>query len=304
MECTVSRRQTVPRRGAKEAMNFGTTQKGAGFTLIELLVVIAIIAILAALLLPALASAKQNALVTNCMNEKKQLLTAWIMYAGEYNDHLADNHDYDDFGEYTPNTMVPCWVEGKMDWNTTSDNTNVLYFTDPRVSLLGPYIANSTKIFWCPADTFLSSAQRPLGWPNRCRSVCMDGAVGPGPKYTGFSWSSQYFVNIDKMSQFYSPGLADTWVFMDEHPDSIDDAQLYVDVSAPAIGMGNGEFTELPASYHNKSCGIGFADGHAECHHWMDSQTTPSVKYSSQDRVTVTADKDLIWLAMHTPHNQ
>jgi prepilin-type processing-associated H-X9-DG protein len=89
---------------------------------------------------------------------------------------------------------------------------------------------------------------------------------------------------------------------MDEHPDSIDDAQLYADVSAPALSTGNGEFTELPASYHNNACGISFADGHAECHHWMNSQTTPPVTYISKDRVNVTSDTDLIWLAQHTPN--
>jgi prepilin-type N-terminal cleavage/methylation domain-containing protein/prepilin-type processing-associated H-X9-DG protein len=283
-------------------MNLPKASTQSGFTLIELLVVIAIIAILAAMLLPVLAHAKQDALVTNCMNNKKQLATAWIIYAGDNNDNLADNHDYDDYGEYTPGTMTPCWIEGKLDWSNSPDNTNSLYFTDPRVSLLGANFGKAVTILWCPADVFVGPEQRPLGWQNRCRSVCMNGAVGPGPKYTGFSWSTEYFVNISKMSQFFNPGIANTWVFMDEHPDSIDDAQLYADVSAPALSTGNGEFTELPASYHNNACGISFADGHAECHHWMNSQTTPPVTYISKDRVNVTSDTDLIWLAQHTPN--
>jgi prepilin-type N-terminal cleavage/methylation domain-containing protein/prepilin-type processing-associated H-X9-DG protein len=292
-------------------MNLRTTEKRDGFTLIELLVVIAIIAILAALLLPALASAKQNALVTNCMSEKKQLVIAWIMYAGDNGDNLAANCDYHDDGPYVPGTTTPSWLEGWLDWSNASDNTNWMYFTDPRASLLGSYVAKQTKIFWCPADNFLSSQQRSLGWPNRCRSVTMNGAVGTGPKYTGFSWSSQYFVNVQKMNQFFNPGAADCWVFMDEQPDSLDDGLLYVDVGPQALSQGLGQFTEFPASYHNHACGISFADGHAECHKWQDSaQTCIPVTYSAHQnglnqQVTVASpDRDLEWLAMHTPHSQ
>jgi prepilin-type N-terminal cleavage/methylation domain-containing protein/prepilin-type processing-associated H-X9-DG protein len=283
-----------------------------GFTLIELLVVIAIIAILAAMLLPALTHAKQSALVTACMSNKKQLNVAWIMYAGENRDTLADNHDYSStspgIGPYEPGTLTPTWCEGVLDWSAgvNNDNTNTLYLTDNRASLLGPYVAGSTAIFWCPADTFLSTSQRALGWAHRSRSVCMNGAVGPGPKYTGFTWSADYFVSVSKTGDFVHPGAANTWVFMDEHPDSIDDAQLYADVEPSALATGSGEFTELPASYHNNACGIAFADGHAETHKWLNSQTTVPVTYQAHDiplnqRVPVINDPDLTWLAQKTP---
>jgi prepilin-type processing-associated H-X9-DG protein len=134
----------------------------------------------------------------------------------------------------------------------------------------------------------------------------MNGAVGPGQKYTGFSWSSQYFVNISKLSQFVHPGTADTWVFMDEQPDSLDDAQLYADVSATALDTGTGQFTEFPAAYHNNACGIAFADGHAETHKWLNPQTIIPVTYQAHvagvnQQVNVTADQDLSWLALKTP---
>ena len=283
-------------------MNLSKTSASKAFTLIELLVVIAIIAILAALLLPALASAKQNALVINCMNNKKQLLTAWFMYAGEDNDVLADNHDYDDFNEYEAGTTTPAWIEGKMDWSSAPANTNTLYFTDPRTSLLGPNIANSVKVFWCPADRFLGPQQRPLGWQNRCRSVCMSGYTGPGQKWSFGGWTETN--NVNKLAQFGNPGPASSWVFMDEHPDSIDDAQLYVNPSDANPATSTGTFTELPASYHNNSCGIAFADGHSECHHWMEKSTCPPVTYQTVHEVNVgTTSRDLIWLAQRTPHN-
>src|SRR5436309_4241532 len=65
----------------------------AGFTLIEMLVVVAIIAILAALLLPALAKAKCKAHGIYCLNNQKQLVLAWVMYADDNQDKLVPNHD-------------------------------------------------------------------------------------------------------------------------------------------------------------------------------------------------------------------
>jgi prepilin-type N-terminal cleavage/methylation domain-containing protein/prepilin-type processing-associated H-X9-DG protein len=289
------------------------TSRNSAFTLIELLVVIAIIAILAAMLLPVLAHAKSSAIVTKDMSNKKQMLVAWTMYAGENGDTLADNHDYSTTGGsgiWTPNSMTPAWAEGVLDWTTASQNTNLLYLNNQELSLLGPYVGNMMQIYWCPADTFVSSEQRALGWANRCRSITMNGAVGPGPKYTNFSWSAEYFVNVSKMSQFIHPGAANAWVFMDEHPDSIDDTQLYVDVGLSALTQGTGQFTEFPAAYHNNACGIAFADGHAETHKWVNNQTMPPIVTDPESaaheagvyqQVNVTSDPDLQWLAQRTP---
>ena len=183
-------------------------------------------------------------------------------------------------------------------------------------ALLGSYVANTLKIFVCPADNKLTSAQRGKGWDHRMRTCAMNGAVGDGSKWYGFKpdgkpnggrsgiWST--FYNATKLTAMHSPGPSDCFVMLDENPQSDDDATFFI---APSLANGSGtSFNELPGALHGNACGIVYADGHSDVHVWRGSATTQPFDPNYSSYLTAPANdsaskNDLTWLALHTPAN-
>ena len=273
-------------------MKFPPATQRTGFTLIELLVVIAIIAILAAMLLPALAKAKGKAEAISCMSNTKQLMLGWLMFSTDNEERLIPN------GVTTVPGMGSRWVDGGMDWTTASDNTNTFKLIDAQQSVIANYV-KSTGVWKCPSDKFNSPAQRTAGMSPRVRSVSMNAALGGNPQIDNQIVGRIYFA-ARKQSDLLKPGPAMTWVTLDEHPDSINDAVFHL---VEGRLKTTAEWRDLPASYHyGGGANLSFADGHSEIKKWRDSRTKQPIKFVDWPSTPVRDSEDYVWMNDRVPY--
>ncbi|HET7623730.1 MAG TPA: prepilin-type N-terminal cleavage/methylation domain-containing protein [Verrucomicrobiae bacterium] len=257
------------------------------FTLIELLVVIAIIAILAAMLLPALSKAKAKAQGIACVNNLKQLTLGWIMFADDNNDMIAPNGEIHNQPTSStdpslqPGGLNAQWCPGLMNSASAWDISFI------QVGLIYPYV-NSVAVYKCPADHSVFPLGTSYGKP-RVRSMSMNCWLNPiqswnfSKNYTGSTALRVY----KKQSDLTMPGASQTFVFIDENPYTLDDGYFVCDPNEPKT------WVNTPASYHNGAGGLSFADGHAEIKSWKD-HTVLTTRNSDAD--TVANSPDLLWL--------
>jgi prepilin-type N-terminal cleavage/methylation domain-containing protein/prepilin-type processing-associated H-X9-DG protein len=292
-----------------------TSSSSRGFTLIELLVVIAIIAILAAMLLPALGKAKQKTQGVYCMNNGKQMMVAIQMYGSDNKDLLPPNPDD---GNTVPGHN---WCPGQAGLGGQEEyNTDIL--KDQSRNLLAVYLSKNVAVYRCPADPrkpgkYVGTDVNLKGsMVQTARSVSMNQAVGTvcatfraSGSGHGANQPPVYPVNgpwldnnhghkantpwhtYGKLSNVSSPGPAMIWVTLDENVVGLNDAGF-------AVGMVNAEWIDFPGYYHGNAAGFSFLDGHSEIHHWSDGRTI--IRTASRTAVSNPLSRDWVWIKDHT----
>jgi prepilin-type N-terminal cleavage/methylation domain-containing protein/prepilin-type processing-associated H-X9-DG protein len=282
---------------------FRRRPKHDGFTLIELLVVIAIIAILAGMLLPALAKAKTKAQGITCMNNGKQMMLATRLYTGDYNELMPPNED--DSGAPAGHS----WIVGHA--RNLPFATNTAMFANPAQNVLAKYSGGNYQMYKCPADpaTVMAGGKRTrtvrsFAMSQAVGTVCRSfpgGHAGPPVMTTHGPWldgnhghtRGRTYRTFGKESEFVNP--SETWVYIDEHHESINDAGF----GHPGPMPGSAQrWVDFPGTYHNGAGGLAFADGHSEVHKWK------SLKYPKTglpaNTVTPAMKTDWEWMAKMT----
>jgi prepilin-type N-terminal cleavage/methylation domain-containing protein/prepilin-type processing-associated H-X9-DG protein len=299
--------------GEPSASEFSGDDSLRAFTLIELLVVIAILAILAALLLPAMNKSKQKAQGVVCMSNGKQLFLALSLYAEDNSEWLPPN----EHGEFDVGTRV--WLMGDL---RTSDATNINFLMDPYYSSLSRYIGKQYRLFKCPGDRNTWRDPGGTPWP-RVRTYALNFAIGTKaaslvavngedlnwPHGRNSSTGGPYRT-YGRFRDMVNPSPANLFVFTEQ-----DVIEFSLDEKGPGtintacfkVGMNLPVFVQSwPANYHNLAGMFTFADGHAEVHKWRDARTykyrvSPSFNVDPGGTWESNPDNpDFLWMMQRT----
>ncbi|HUL51254.1 MAG TPA: hypothetical protein VLU94_01585 [Candidatus Nitrosotalea sp.] len=263
----------------------GRRETAVGFTSTDLLLTLGALALLALLQLPAFAYNREDSHRAVCAENLRRLTLSWLMYADDNGGRLAPNFSSG------LTSLTNNWVAGILDYSIRSDNTNPATITQAR---LYPY-NQATEIYRCPAD--LSAVQGQL----RIRSYSMNGWLGTGA--SGWNVMPSSFQIPTRLDSVRQPDR--TFVFIEEHPDSINDGLFVMDM----LNTGTkARIIDFPAAYHYVGANLGFGDGSVQYREWLDARTTPPMRFGSGPGlvldVSSAGNPDIQWLQDRTTYRK
>jgi hypothetical protein len=246
--------------------------------LIELLAVLAVTTLLAMTLAAGMARTKPAGQSLRCLNNLRELTRAWSMYAVEHNDRVVNNFGVTEQASEITSGRFGNWINNIMVWTAGSEVFSQSVTNGAWVSKgpLGSYTAGQVGPFKCSSDAYLSPMQVRAGFKQRNRSYSMSAMFGRfsnGIDETlyGRNWGMPQFRQYLRTSQVPKP--AKTWLFVEEHADSINDGYFI-------NSDFNTAWADIPASYHNGACGFAFSDGHAELRQWLSVTSKYPVRFN------------------------
>jgi prepilin-type processing-associated H-X9-DG protein len=278
----------------------GALSPQRAFTLVKLLVLVCVVAFGFALLSSSLARTQPASKTFQCLNNHRQLVNAWRVYSADYGDRVANNFGVAETENALNSAQFDNWVNNIMSWGASLSvfdrgNTNIAWVTN---GVMGKYPEAPVSAYRCPADTYLSAPQVKTGYPYRIRSVSMNSVLGrfsTGTDSTaqGINWAMPQYSQYLKSTQISKP--TKTWVFIEEHPDSINDGYYLNTTTASS-------WQDIPGSLHNGGCTFSFADGHAELRKWLSSASQYPVKfiYPAQRPFDAQGRLDFAWYLERT----
>jgi len=271
------------------------------FTLIELLAVLAVLTLLGSMLATGLARTRPYSASAQCLNSLRQLTQAWRQYSEDHNELLltygAPSATWTQFGRTN-------WVQGNLSFYNNPGNwdPHIYIYTSPMFR----YTGRDPLVFRCPADQSTIATADGSRKP-RVRSRSMSQAFGVGEWLDSSGGTSPLAKNWRVYRQLTDIVLpAKTFVFSDEHPDSMNDGTLASTCTGnqPSDPPTASYIIDYPANYHDGGCGLSFSDGHCEIHKWIGSRIRNApITYDNNIILRVPADDswvDMHWLAENT----